>query len=73
MKTERKTGAWTEMWNATYRGRTIMLVVFQLVQTIGYYGFNSWVPALLISQGIDVTKIARPTLSSSPSRRQSAR
>ena len=51
-----KPGAWTEMWNATYRGRTIMLVIFNLVQTIGYYGFSSWVPALLISQGIGVTK-----------------
>jgi MFS transporter, putative metabolite:H+ symporter len=55
-ETERKSGAWTEMWNTTYRGRTIMLVIFQLVQTIGYYGFNSWVPQLLISQGIGVTK-----------------
>jgi len=53
---EHKTGAWTEMWNATYRGRTIMLVIYNLVQTIGYYGFSSWVPALLISQGIDVTR-----------------
>jgi putative MFS transporter len=53
---EHKAGAWSEMWSAPYRGRTIMLVVFQLVQTIGYYGFNSWVPALLISQGIEVTK-----------------
>jgi len=53
---ERKAGAWAEMWNATYRGRTTLLVVFQLVQTIGYYGFNSWVPALLISQGVGVTK-----------------
>jgi MFS transporter, putative metabolite:H+ symporter len=53
---EQKAGAWSEMWSAPYRGRTVMLVVFQLVQTIGYYGFNSWVPALLISQGIGVTK-----------------
>jgi len=51
-----KPGAWTEMWNATYRGRTIMLVIFNLFQTIGFYGFSSWVPALLISQGIGVTK-----------------
>ena len=29
---------------------------FHLIQTIGYYGFHSWVPALLISQGIGVTK-----------------
>ena len=53
---EQKVGNWSEMWNATYRGRTVMLVIFQLVQTIGYYGFSSWVPALLISQGIEVTK-----------------
>jgi MFS transporter, putative metabolite:H+ symporter len=53
---ERKPGAWAEMWNATYRGRTIMLVIYNLFQTIGYYGFSSWVPTLLISQGVEVTK-----------------
>jgi len=51
-----KPGAWMEMWSPTYRGRTIMLVIFNLFQTIGFYGFSSWVPALLISQGIGVTK-----------------
>jgi putative MFS transporter len=53
---ERKAGAWTEMWNPVYRGRTIMLVVYNLFQTIGYYGFSSWVPTLLISQGVEVTR-----------------
>jgi MFS transporter, putative metabolite:H+ symporter len=53
---ERKIGAWTEMWSPVYRGRTVMLVVFQLLQTVGYYGFNNWVPSLLISQGIGVTR-----------------
>jgi putative MFS transporter len=53
---ERKAGAWTEMWNPVYRGRTIMLVIYNLFQTIGYYGFSSWVPTLLISQGVEVTK-----------------
>ena len=33
-----------------------MLVVFHLFQTIGYYGFSSWVVTLLLSQGIEVTK-----------------
>jgi putative MFS transporter len=55
-ETERKSGAWAEMWNATYRGRTIMLVIYNLFQTIGYYGFSSWIPTLLISQGVEVTK-----------------
>ncbi len=53
---ERKTGAWTEMWSAAYRPRTLMLVVYNLFQTIGYYGFSSWVPTLLISQGVEITK-----------------
>ena len=33
-----------------------MLVIFHLFQTIGYYGFMSWVPTLLISQGIETTR-----------------
>ncbi len=52
----RKTGAWSEMWSAAYRVRTVMLVIYNLFQTVGYYGFSSWVPTLLISQGIGVTK-----------------
>jgi putative MFS transporter len=55
-ETERKTGAWMEMWSPVYRGRTIMLVIYNLFQTVGYYGFSSWVPQLLISQHIEVTK-----------------
>ena len=55
-ETERKAGSWMEMWNETYRSRTIMLVIYNLVQTIGYYGFSSWVATLLVSQGIEVTK-----------------
>ena len=53
---ERKTGTFTEMFSAAYRGRTLMLVTYNLFQTIGYYGFSSWVPTLLISQGVTVTK-----------------
>jgi putative MFS transporter len=53
---EHKTGAWMEMWSEAYRGRTVMLVIYNLFQTIGYYGFSSWVPTLLISQGIGVTR-----------------
>jgi len=33
-----------------------MLMVYNLFQTIGYYGFASWVPTFLISQGIGVTR-----------------
>ena len=55
-ETVRQAGAWAEMWNATYRGRTVMLVIYNFFQTVGYYGFSSWVPTLLVSQGVEVTK-----------------
>src|ERR1019366_234109 len=33
-----------------------MLMVFQLFQTIGYYGFSGWVPTLLLAKGIHVSQ-----------------
>jgi putative MFS transporter len=47
--------AFHEMWMPPYRQRTIMLVVFNVFQTVGYYGFANWVPTLLIKQGITIT------------------
>lgn len=44
-----------DMWVAPYRRRTVMLVIFNVFQTIGYFGFANWVPTLLIKQGITVT------------------
>jgi putative MFS transporter len=40
-----------ELWEPTYRGRTIMLIVFQLLQTVGFYGFANWAPTFLLTQG----------------------
>ncbi|MDA8251460.1 MAG: MFS transporter [Rhodospirillales bacterium] len=48
---ERSGGTLAEIWVPPYRRRTIMLIVFNLCQSIGYYGFNNWVPALLAAQG----------------------
>lgn len=45
-------GTFAEIWIPPYRRRTIMLIVFNLFQTIGFYGFASWVPTLLISEGV---------------------
>jgi putative MFS transporter len=39
-----------------YRSRLIVLVVFNLCQVIGYYGFANWVPSLLLAQGIGITE-----------------
>jgi len=48
-------GNFTDIFRAPYLGRTSMLVVFQFFQTVGYYGFSSWVPTLMIAAGITTT------------------
>jgi putative MFS transporter len=53
---EAREGSWVEMWQGPYLKRTIILSIYNLFQTIGYYGFASWVPTLLISQGITTTR-----------------
>src|SRR5246127_1676505 len=48
--------AFREIWRPPYRRRTITLAIFNLCQTIGFYGFANWVPTFLISKGITITK-----------------
>ncbi len=48
-------GRFRDMWVAPYRKRTIMLVIFNIFQTVGFFGFANWVPTLLIKQGITIT------------------
>ncbi|MBC5824457.1 MAG: MFS transporter [Candidatus Eremiobacteraeota bacterium] len=49
---EAVSGRLREVWNPTYRGRTVMLMIFNLVQTVGFYGFASWIPVLLFARGV---------------------
>ncbi|MBV9506421.1 MAG: MFS transporter [Acidobacteriia bacterium] len=44
-----------EILRPPYRRRTLAMSVFNLMQTIGFYGFGSWVPTLLIAKGMHVT------------------
>ena len=48
-------GRFVEIWSTDYRRRTLMLIVFNLFQTVGFYGFSNWVPSFLIKQGIAIT------------------
>ena len=41
------------LWSPSYRGRTLLLIVFQLLQTVGYYGFTHWLATLLEAKGFD--------------------
>ncbi len=54
-------GSLREIWNANYRGRTVLLILFHILQPIGYYGFASWVPTLLLAEGVNVAQSLRYT------------
>ena len=40
-----------ELWKPPYRARTVMLAVFHLLQTVGFYGFANWAPTFLLREG----------------------
>ena len=48
-------GQFRDMWVAPYGKRATMMIVFNIFQTVGFYGFANWVPTLLIKQGITLT------------------
>jgi putative MFS transporter len=43
-----------ELWLPPYRSRTILLMVFQVLQTIGFYGFANWAPTFMLHEGRDL-------------------
>jgi putative MFS transporter len=40
-----------ELLRPAYRNRTLLMLGFHLLQTIGIYGFANWAPTFLLSQG----------------------
>ncbi len=53
--TEKKeSGSFWELWRAPYLSRTVMLVIFQALQTIGFYGFANWAPTFLLKRGVSL-------------------
>ncbi|MBS0333326.1 MAG: MFS transporter [Proteobacteria bacterium] len=44
------------LFRPPYRRRTCTLIVFHLFQTVGYFGFSNWLPTLLVSQGVTLSK-----------------
>ncbi|MEV5705086.1 MFS transporter [Actinoallomurus sp. NPDC052274] len=43
-----------QMFTEDYRRRTVMLWLFQILQTVGYYGFGSLAPVILTAKGFGV-------------------
>src|SRR5271168_811938 len=61
--TEKKErGSFWELWRAPYLSRTVMLVIFQALQTIGFYGFANWAPTFLLKRGVSLLHSLEYTL-----------
>lgn len=49
-------GAQVSLFRPPYLRRTLTLIVFHLFQVIGYFGISNWLPTLLVSQGVTLSK-----------------
>jgi putative MFS transporter len=49
-------GRFGEIFEGVYLSRTVMMILFNVFQAVGFYGFANWVPTLLIAQGIEITR-----------------
>ncbi|GMA62973.1 MFS transporter [Alicyclobacillus fastidiosus] len=45
---------WGELFSKRYGGRTVVLLLLWILQTLGFYGFVSWVPTLLVAHGFSL-------------------
>jgi putative MFS transporter len=46
----------SEIFRPPYRRRTVMLWIFQFLQTVGYYGFGTLAPLVLANKGYDIVE-----------------
>jgi MFS transporter, putative metabolite:H+ symporter len=59
---KKESGSFWELWRRPYLSRTVMLVIFQALQTIGFYGFANWAPTFLLKRGISLLHSLEYTL-----------
>ena len=46
--------SFAELFRSPYLGRTVMMIAFQALQTIGFYGFANWAPTFLLKRGFSL-------------------
>jgi putative MFS transporter len=61
-KVREESGSFWELWRRPYLSRTVMLVLFQALQTIGFYGFANWAPTFLLKRGVSLLHSLEYTL-----------
>jgi len=59
---EAESASFWELWRRPYLSRTVMLVIFQALQTIGFYGFANWAPTFLLKRGVSLLHSLEYTL-----------
>jgi MFS transporter, putative metabolite:H+ symporter len=59
---KKESGSFWELWRPPYLSRTVMLVIFQALQTIGFYGFANWAPTFLLKRGVSLLHSLEYTL-----------
>jgi putative MFS transporter len=59
---KKESGSFWELWRRPYLSRTVMLVIFQALQTIGFYGFANWAPTFLLKRGVSLLHSLEYTL-----------
>ena len=53
---------WQELWRPPFVGRMAMMIAFQVLQTIGLYGWANWLPTFLVQQGVPLVTSLRYTM-----------
>jgi putative MFS transporter len=61
-RAEAERASFWELWRRPYLSRTVMLVIFQALQTIGFYGFANWAPTFLLKRGVSLLHSLEYTL-----------
>ncbi|HXE36467.1 MAG TPA: MFS transporter [Verrucomicrobiae bacterium] len=61
-ETQAERASFWELWKRPYLSRTVMLVIFQALQTIGFYGFANWAPTFLWKRGVSLLHSLEYTL-----------
>ena len=49
-------GGFSELMTSGSFGRAVLLITIWMCQTLGFYGFNSWVPTLLAERGFSIVR-----------------
>ena len=57
-----ESASFAELWRRPYLSRTVMLLLFQALQTIGFYGFANWAPTFLLKRGVSLLHSLEYTL-----------